>query len=190
MGLDPLSFGIMGLALALWTNGLALLGYGSEPAEGNTSAKSYAVLGSMAGAIGLGFFTLWHIIGAPGGGGPLEIMFASLGGKFALLWTGVTIVQLKGWDMRPVGTMCLLLAIIHAYESLLLPGLLADVGVAMNLTFILLEVVFVIYILVLLGFWLVTHGKIGVRPVGWVCILGTIGSLYVQFMVSGVVPIG
>ena len=191
MGLNPLSFGIMGLALALFANALPLLGIAAEPLEegGHSPTKTTAVIGSLAGAISLTFFALWFIIGAPlGTADPvlvrLQILFASLGGKFGLLWIGVTIVQIRGWDLRPVGTMCLFIALIHVIEMVILPTL-----VPVTLNIILIEVVFVSYVLVLLGFWAVIHGKIAPKPVGWILLIATVGTLYIQFIASGVVPL-
>ncbi len=189
--MNPLSFGIMGLALALFANALPLLGIGAAPQQegGHSPAKTVAVVGSLAGAITLTFFALWFIIKAPFGMEDpvlvrLQILFASLGGKFGLLWIGVTFVQIKGWDLRPVGTMCLLLALIHVIEMIILPTL-----VPVNLNIILIEVVFLSYVLVLLGFWAVTHGKIAPKPVGWILLIATVGTLYIQFVASGVVLI-
>jgi hypothetical protein len=114
----------------------------------------------------------------------LQILFASLGGKFGLLWIGVTVAQILDWDLRPVGTMCLLLALIHVIEMIILPSL-----VPVDLNIILIEVVFASYVLVLLGFWAVTHGKIAPKPVGWILLIATVGTLYIQFVASGVVLI-
>lgn len=189
--MNPLSFGIMGLGLALFANALPLLGVGATPLKegGHSPGKTVAVVGSLAGAITLTFFALWFIIKAPFGlEDPvlvrLQILFASLGGKFGMLWIGVTIVQILGWDMRPVGTMCLLLALIHVIEMIILPTL-----VPVDLNIILIEVVFASYVLVLLGFWAVIHGKIAPKPVGWILMIATVGTLYIQFVASGVVPL-
>lgn len=189
--MNPLSFGIMGLALALFANALPLLGVGATPLKegGHSPGKTVAVVGSLAGAITLTFFALWFIIKAPFGLENsvlvrLQILFASLGGKFGLLWIGVTIAQILGWDLRPVGTMCLLLALIHVIEMIILPTL-----VPVDLNIILIEVVFASYVLVLLGFWAVTHGKIAPKPVGWILLIATVGTLYIQFIASGVVPL-
>jgi hypothetical protein len=189
--MNPLSFGIMGLALALFANALPLLGIDAAPLKegGHSPGKTVAVVGSLAGAITLTFFALWFIIKAPFGMEDpvlvrLQILFASLGGKFGLLWIGVTVAQILDWDLRPVGTMCLLLALIHVIEMIILPSL-----VPVDLNIILIEVVFASYVLVLLGFWAVTHGKIAPKPVGWILLIATVGTLYIQFVASGVVLI-
>ena len=189
--MNPLSFGIMGLALALFANALPLLGVNAAPLKegGHSPGKTVAVVGSLAGAITLTFFALWFIVKAPFGlEDPvlvrLQILFASLGGKFGLLWIGVTVAQILDWDLRPVGTMCLLLALIHVIEMIILPTL-----VPVDLNIILIEVVFASYVLVLLGFWAVTHGKIAPKPVGWILLIATVGTLYIQFVASGVVPL-
>jgi len=189
MGLSPLSFGVVGLAMALFGNGLPLLGIDDKPlGEGQPSpTKTVAVVASFAGAVTLTFFALWLIIGAPFGTTDpaavrTQILFASLGGKFGMLWIGVFIVQIMGWDMRPIGSMCLLLALLHVIEMVIL----ASWGVTTHIAII--EVVFAVYVLVLLGFWALTHGKIGPRPVGWICMIGTLGTLYLQFVAGGVLP--
>ena len=193
--MNPLSLGIMGLALALFANALPLLGIDAAPLKegGHSPGKTVAVVGSLAGAITLTFFALWFIIKAPFGMEDpilvrLQTLFASLGGKFGLLWIGVTLAQILGWDLRPVGTMCLLLALIHVIEMIILPSLALPAGFTI-LNIILIEVVFVSYVLVLLGFWAVTHGKIAPKPVGWILLIATVGTLYLQFVASGVVLI-
>jgi hypothetical protein len=191
MGLNPLSFGIMGLALALFANALPLLGVAAEPLEegGHAPTKTVAIVGSLSGAITLMFFALWFIIGAPFGTEDsvlvrLQTLFASLGGKFGLLWIAVTVVQIKGWDLRPIGTVCLLLALIHVIEMIILPIL---VPVTANI--VIIEIVFVSYVLVLLGFWAVIHGKLSPKPQGWIMLISTVGTLYIQFIASGVLPL-
>jgi hypothetical protein len=188
MILSPISFGVVGLAMALFANGLPLLGV-DAPQEGQPSpTKTVAMVGSFAGAFTLIFFALAIILGHPlGTTDPAavrtQILFASLGGKFGLLWIGVFITQAMGWDMRPIGSMCLLMALLQATEM----GILAYYG-PITTHLVIIEVVFTVYVLVLLGFWAVTHGKVGPKPVGWICMLGTLGTFYLQFVAGGVLP--
>lgn len=186
--LSPISFGVVGLTIALFANGLPLLGI-DPPVEGEPSpTKTVAIVGSFAGAFTLTFFALAMILGHPFGTTDpaavrTTILFGSLGGKFGMLWTGVFITQIKGWDMRPIGSMCLLMALLHATEM----GILAYYG-PITTHLVIIEVVFAVYVLVLLGFWAVTHGKIGPKPVGWICMLGALGTFYLQFVAGGVLP--
>jgi hypothetical protein len=149
--------------------------------------KTVALVGSIGGAVSLLFFTIWLIVGAPFGNEDpdavrTQLLFASLGGKFALLWIGVTMAQVRGWSLKPIGTMCALLAVMHMIEM----GILASWGVTLHIA--LMEVVFGIYVLVLIGFFLLPYGRIGVRPVGAISVIASIATLYLVYVAGGILP--
>jgi hypothetical protein len=188
MGLSPVSFGVLGLAMALFANGMHLLGAHSGPGEEEISAgKTVAIVGSTASAISLLFFTLWLLIGAPFGTKDptlvkTQLLFASLGGKFALLWIAVAVAQVRGWSFKPIGTMCAFLALLHLIEM----GILASFGVTLHV--VLIEIIFAIYVLVLIGFWLLPYGRIGARPVGVVSVVAAFSTLYLEYVAAGILP--
>lgn len=187
MGLSPVSFGVLGLAVALFANGMHLLGAHGSGDEDASAGKTVALVGSTAGAISLMFFTAWLIIGAPFGTKDpalvkTQLLFASLGGKFVFLWIGVAVAQVRGWSLKPIGTMALFLALLHLIEM----GILASFGVTLNI--VLIELVFVIYVLVLIGFWALIYGRIGARPVGAISVVAAFATLYLEYVVGGILP--
>lgn len=188
MGLSPVSFGVVGLAVAFLANGMQLLGAHGKGEEAISSGKTVAVVGSIAAAISLLFFTVWYIVGAPFGNTDahlvsVQLLFATLGGKFGLLWIGVAAAQLKGWSFKPIGTMCAFLSVMHIIEM----AILAKWG--LNLTSGLLEVVFAIYLPVLWGFALLPYGKFSARLLGWICLIAAFATLYTVYVPSGIVHI-
>lgn len=46
------------------------------------------------------------------------------------------------------------------------------------------------YVLVLAGFFLVTHGRTSPKWVGWVCILAAAGTAWLAFVPSGLIAMG
>jgi hypothetical protein len=191
-GLSPVSFGVLGLAMALFANGVHLLGAHSSPddtdEETASAGKTVALVASAASAISLFFFTIWLIVGVPFGAEDpttvkIQILYASLGGKFAFLWIGVAFAQVFGWSFKPIGTMCAFLAMLHAMEM----GMLASFGTSLHIA--LIEVVFFIYILVLIGFWLLPYGRISARKVGAISVIAAFATLYLEYVAGGILPI-
>jgi hypothetical protein len=189
MGLSPVSVGVVGLAMALFANGMQLLGAHDGRDDDATSGKTVALVGSLGGALSLGFLAIWLVVGAPFGTDDADtvktqLLYASLSMKFALLWTGVTAAQLWGWSLKPTGTMCAFLAMMHVIEMLILPSL----GTGLTTHILLTELVFVIYVLVLLGFWALPYGKVGPRAVGVTSVVGAFATLYLEYFSGGILP--
>lgn len=189
MGLSPVSVGVVGLAMALFANGMQLLGaHNQTPEDEQTTGQSVAVVGSVAGAITLGFLALWLVIGAPFGKEGTDVvktqlLYASLSTKFALLWIGVTVAQIRGWSLKPIGTMCAFLAVLQVAEMIMLatlePGLTTHVW--------LVEIVFGIYVLVLLGFWALPYGRASARTVGLISLIASFATLYLEYVSGGII---
>jgi len=189
MGLSPVSVGVVGLATALFVNGMQLLGAHDGPDDDATSGKAVALVGSIGGAITLGFLALWLVIGAPFGTDDddtvkTQLLYASLSTKFVLLWIGVSFAQLRGWSLKPIGSMCGFLAILHVIEMIILPTL----GTGLTLHIALVEIVFAIYVLVLLGFCALAYGRIGARPVGAISVVAAFATLYLEYVSGGILP--
>jgi hypothetical protein len=189
MGLSPVSVGVVGLATALFANGMHLLGAHGGPDDDATSGKTVALVGSLGGAITLAFLAVWLVVGAPFGTDDpdtvkTQLLYASLSIKFALLWIGVTAAQLRGWSLKPIGTMCGFLAILHVIEMMILPTL----GTGFTMHIALTEVVFAIYVLVLLGFCALPYGKVAARTVGITSVVAAFATLYLEYFSGGILP--
>ena len=189
MGLSPVSVGVVGLAMALFANGMQLLGAHDGPDDDATSGKTVALVGSLGGAITLAFLAGWLVVGAPFGTDDsdtvkTQLLYASLSAKFALLWIGVSFAQLGGWSLKPIGTMCAFLAVLHVIEMVVLPTL----GTGLSLHIAIVELVFLIYVLVLLGFWALPYGRVGPRPVGVVSVVAAFATLYLEYVSGGILP--
>ncbi len=188
-GLSPVSFGLVGLAIALFANGVHLLGAhpGEDGGEDVSAGKTVAIVGSVAGAVSLLFFTLWFIIGAPFATEDpqlvkVQLLFATLGGKFGLFWIGVATAQVFGWSFKPIGTVCLFLAVMHVIEMIILGSW------GLTLHIILMEFVFASYVLVLLAFWALPYGRAGPKVVGTITVVSAFATLYLVYVAGGIVP--
>lgn len=186
-GLNPLAFGITGLQFALFGNGFLLLGIDSDSAPGQPSpAKTVGVAASLIGGIALTFQALWFIVGAPfgreGAAVPVQLTFSAIAAMYAFIWLGAGITQMLGWDLRPIGNIALLCLILQLIEM----AVIASWGLTTHL--VLVEVVLLSYVLVLAGFWAATHGKVSTRPVGVLCLVAFVLTLYLQFWASGILP--
>jgi hypothetical protein len=114
----------------------------------------------------------------------LGLLFSAISGMYGLLWLGVAVIQARGWDMRPIGNLALLCLGLQVIEM----GLLASYRTAAGLStahFLLTEAALAGYVLVLAGFWAVTHRRINPRPVGLLCLLAVVGTLYIMVYGGG-----
>jgi len=178
---------MVGLQFALFLNAFPLLGIDSDEGQSGPPARSVGAVGSLLGAISLLFMSFWFIIGAPLGkdgiNPQVQLTFSLISGMYGLLWLSVALVQMKGWDIRPLGNAALIAAVMQVIAMVVL------VTWGLNLTLTLIEIVLGIYVLVLLGFWGVTHGKFSAKGEGWLLLLAVLGTFYLQFWASGIWPV-
>jgi hypothetical protein len=198
MALAPITIGMVGLQFALWANGMQLLGVDQEPPQDETddvsSGRAVAVAGSAMGAVTLLFMSGWLVTAAPLGDEgiavQLGLLFSAISGMYGLLWLGAAVVQLRGWDMRVIGNLALLCLVLQVIEMGLLASYRAEAGLPLA-HFILVEAALGSYVLVLYGFWAVTHGRTAAKPVGWLCMLAVVGTLYLMVFGGGLLePLG
>ncbi|MDR7434830.1 MAG: hypothetical protein QN189_06845 [Armatimonadota bacterium] len=188
MGLLPVAVAVVGLQYALFCNAWALLGIDAHPLEptGPPPARSIGAVGSLTGAISLLFGAFWLVIGAPlgreGNVVPMQLTFSVVMAIYGFLWLGVSIVQMAGWDLRPVGNAALI-ALIMTIIAMIVIG-----AWGLTLHLILVEVVLLSYLLVLLGFWGVTHGKLAPKVEGVLLLIAMILSFYLMLWASGILP--
>ncbi|HBY97107.1 MAG: hypothetical protein M5U01_38005 [Ardenticatenaceae bacterium] len=188
--LAPIAIGMVGLQFALFTNGLALLGIDAAPAgEGGLDpAKSIGVAGSWIAAISLLFMSFFLLIGAPFGteglAAEVQIMFSAISGMYGFLFLGFGIVQVRGWDLRPVGNAALGAAIMQVIEVIIIAA-----RWGLDLNNIITEIVLLIYVVALVGFWRTTHGELQPRTQGWLLLLAWLGTFYFLFWSGGLLPV-
>jgi len=192
MSLPPITIGMVGLAFALWGNALQNLGVDSEPvhADGPNPAKSVAVASSLIGAITLLFTSVFLIVAAPLGTAPVEIklqlLFSAITGMYGLQFLATTIVQLNGWDPRPLGNFALLTVPLQIAEMVLL-AVYSKAGGISTTHVIVQEVTFAAFVLAGVAIWFGTHGKLHPRLVGCSIMLAFVGTLYFLFFSGGLI---
>jgi hypothetical protein len=192
MSLPPIAIGMVGLAFALWGNGLLNLGVDAEPQHDGAAspAKSVAVASSLIGAITLLFTSVFLIVAAPLGTAPiaikLQLLFSAITGMYGLQFLATTIVQLNGWDPRPIGNFALLTVPIQIVEMVLLAQYAKPAGISMT-HLVAQEVTFAAFVLAGIAIWRGTHGKLSSRVVGCSIMLAFVGTLYFLFFAGGLI---
>ncbi|TQS43410.1 hypothetical protein [Cryptosporangium phraense] len=187
MGLAPVTLGMVGLAFALWGNGLANLGVDQDS---ETATKAVAVSASLLGAVTLLFMAAHLIVAAPlGAEGPpvrLQLLFSAITAMYGLQFLATTIVQLKGYDPRPLGNFALLTVPIQLVEMILLARF-ADAAGMSTTHIVLQEIVLGAFAVAGLAIWAGTHGRIGGRVVGGAIMAAFVGTLYFLFFAGGLI---
>jgi len=185
--MNPIAFAMTGLIFGLWLNAFALLGIGAAPAkEGAVSpAKTVGAAGSLVAAITLIFMAIWLTVGQPfGEGAAVNVLFAAIGGMYGLLWIGVFAVQWYELDGRPVGNLCLLMAIMQVIHMIGVVVVLGTVGTHVWLV----QLVLATYTVLLLLFWGLFYGKVSATLTGWWTIVTVIGTGYLLWFGGGIFP--
>ena len=185
--MNPIAVGMTGLIFGLWLVACALLGFGAKPAKEGAVApiKTVAVAGSLVAAITLVFMAIWLIVGQPFGvGEPINALFAAIGGMYGLLWIGVFAWQWSDLDGRPIGNLCVLMAIMQVIHIVALAIL---TGMATIHCWI-VAVVLATYAVLLLLFWGLIYGKISPTLTGWWLIVTVVGTAYLLWFGGGILP--
>ncbi|MCF8077753.1 MAG: hypothetical protein K9K88_00595 [Desulfobacterales bacterium] len=185
--MNPVAFAMTGLAFGLWLNSLSLLGISAEPAEedGPNPAKSVAAGGSLAAAITLILSAFWLIVGNPFGHEGVQSLFSGIMGMYALLWIGVFAMQWFGLDGRPIGNLCLLMAIMQIIHII---GYAKIIGMGTLHDWI-TQLVLLSYTILLFMFWKLLNGKMGAALVGKWGMVTVVGTLYLLFFNGGILPV-
>lgn len=187
--LAPITIGMVGLQFGLFANAFALLGIDATPAEegGPNPGQAVGMAGSLIAALSLIFMSFTLLLGAPFGteglAAEVQIMFSAISGMYGFLFLGFGVVQVKGWDLRPVGNVALLSAIMQLIEVIIIAA-----RWGLDLNNIITEIVLIIYIVVLVGFWRTTHGKQAPNVQGWLLLLAWLGTFYFMIWSGGLLP--
>lgn len=187
MGLTPLTFEMVGLMFALWGNGVQLLGFFPEKEGTGPTGPTVGVAASLMGAFTLTLGAIWFVVGAPfgrtTGASQQQLLFGAIALMYGLLWFGAGFAQLRGWDLRPIGQLAVLCFILQAFEIIVIATFRP-----WSVTFTGIEIALALYLPVLAGFFLVTHGRTSPRWVGWTCIVAGVGSAWLAFAPTGIAP--
>jgi hypothetical protein len=183
---------MVGLSFALWGNALANFGVDAGPDDngGQDPTKTVAVVASLVGAISLLFMSTFLVIAAPlGTEGPvvqLQLLFSAITGMYGLQFLATTIVQLKGYDPRPLGNFALLTVPIQIIEMFLLAEFARLAG-SSTIHIVLQEMVLGAFALAGLAVWAGTHGRTTGKVVGTTIMLAFLGTLYFMFFAGGLI---
>jgi hypothetical protein len=184
-GLTPLTFAMVGLVFALYVNGANLLGLFPEKEGYMGTTPAVAIAGSLMGAITLLFDAIWFVTGSPFGtarvSATAQLVFGAIAGMYGLLWLAAGVIQLKGWDLRPVGQMCIACIVFQVLEILIIATWRPFTNNLLGI-----EIALALFLPVLVGFYLLTHGRTGPRWVGWACMAAAVGSLWLAFVPTGI----
>ncbi len=183
---------MVGLAFALWGNALVNLGADAAPAPhtGTDPVKTVAVAASLVGAITLLFTSVFLLIAAPLGTEPpvvgLQVLFSAITGMYGLQFLATAIVQLKGYDSRPLGNFALLTAPIQLVEMVLLAKFAFAAGIS-TAHIVLQELTLGAFAVAGLAIWAGTHGRISAKAVGSAIMAAFVGTLYFLFFAGGLI---
>ncbi len=187
VGLTPLTFAMIGLIFALWANGMNFLGaFPEKEGQSSGTGQGIAVAANLVGFITLTFQGVWFVAGAPFGtegfAVQAQLLFSAVALMYGLLWLGSTLVVLRGWDMRVVGQLALLCFFLQVIEIAIIaknfrPWTGYDTGI---------EIALALYLPVLLGFYLLTHGRTTAKWVGVACLAAAAGSAWLAFVPTGI----
>ena len=114
----------------------------------------------------------------------VQIMFSAISGMYGFLFFGFGVAQLKGWDLRPIGNAALVSAIMQVIEIIIIAIMWGP-----NLNNILTEIVLIIYVVALLGFWRTTHGQQSPQIQGRLLLLAWLATFYFMFWSGGLLPV-
>jgi hypothetical protein len=187
-GLAPIALGMVGLEFALFGNALALLGVDAQPltAQGPSPGRAVGVASSLIGALSLIFMAFWLVMGAPLGRDgalvPVQLTFSAISGMYGFLFLAFGVVQVLDWDVRPVGNVALICALMQVIEIFVVVGWGLTTGNLLTLA------VLATYTVTLVGFWATTHGKFPPRAQAVLLLLSALGTFYFQFWASGILP--
>ncbi|MGH8929293.1 MAG: hypothetical protein ACRDZO_01310 [Egibacteraceae bacterium] len=186
--LNPITIAFVGLFLGLWIEGMAFMGAYPEQEGGAPVSPTLASGGFLLAGFSMLFGSLWLILStrteAALGLDQIPLLLTGTMGMYAVILLVAGVAQLNGWDLRPVGQMAIAGAILQLFMT---PALVLALGAA-ALPTTGVTIALVIYIVLLLGFFLLTNGKLGLKPVGLVCLLASLASLWVAIGFTGAVP--
>jgi hypothetical protein len=185
--LNPITFAFIGLFIGLWIEGMAFMGAYPEEEGGTPVSPTLAYGGFLLSGLTMLFGALWLIVSSRVpealGLNTTFLLLTGTMGMYGLILTVAGIAQRNGWDLRPVGMMALGGVIL---QVLMVPALVTELGgfsAAIGVT-----IALVLYIVLLISFVLLTNGRLGLRPVGILCILSALASLWIALGFTGAVP--
>lgn len=192
--LNPLTIAMVGMFLGLWVEGKAFLsGYPEE--EGSAPATpTLAIGGFILAGVALLLHSLWVLFSTRlAGTTPVEalglsqspLLLSGTTGMYGAILLTAGIAQLRGWDLRPVGQMCLAGIIMQIFIVIAFAQATAGLGAA----YVLATIILAIFVLLIASLYLLITGRLtNVKVVGLLCQISAIGALWLGIGFTGVVP--
>ena len=184
--LNPITFAFIGLFIGLWVEGMLFLGAYPEEEGGAPVSPVVGYGGFLLSGLTMLFGSLWLILSSRVeealGLNPTFLLLTGIMGMYGMILTVAGIAQRNGWDLRPIGQMAIGGFILQLFMTPSIIGALGGFGAVPGVAISL-----IIYILLLLAFFLVTNGKLGLKPVGFMCLLSSLASLWIALGFTGAV---
>lgn len=185
--LNPITFAFIGVFIGLWVEGMAFMGAYPEQEGGAPVTPTLALGGFLFAGVTILFGALWLILSSrvPEALGLNQVFLLLTGtmGMYGIILFVAGIAQFNGWDLRPVGQMALAGVILQLFMTPALLIALGGPGAVLGVTISL-----VLYIILIASFVLLVNGKVGLKPVGTLCLLSSLASLWLALGFTGAVP--
>lgn len=94
-------------------------------------------------------------------------------------------VQFFGLDLRHVGNAALAVGIMQA---LFIPVIQQWSGTLSSTNVLLINLVLAFYIVIIVAVWGAVHGRWNPKYAGYSLLIGFVGTFYLQFFASGILP--
>lgn len=189
-GLAPIAIGMTGLQFSLFVNGLHLSGVDSEPLDDDSPPPDKTVaFASLVAAIALIFMSFYLLIGTPFGTespfGAIQIVFSAVSGMYGFLHVLFAGVQYLGLDLRQVGNAALAVGIM---QVLFIPVIQQWSGVLGGMHVTIINAVLAVYVVIMVAVWGAVHGRWSPKYAGYSLLVGFVGTFYLLFFASGILP--
>jgi len=111
--MPPITIVFFGSGIAVWANAMYFLGVGADPKEG--SADPLRSVGWVTLTAGIADFVQAFAIMSNQLAGDASILLGGLVSIYALFFTFLGITEIMGLDLRPLGNVCIAIALVPLF---------------------------------------------------------------------------